>query len=388
MGSSTLHFLAEEEVCRSEGKSETETLNTIKKEEDEKIDDEDLNCMKEETYECEVSIIDDPESNKAESLAPPGPEEFFECETQDDDNNENNFKTLDNPQNLSFSSENGKTVDDKKKKEPRKRGPKSNNSDMDANVDPKSKYRPCAQCSKIVLKKNYSLHLRVHSVVMPHMCDICGRCFKWRRVMEGHKRTHTGEKPYLCNTCGKSFTSSSRLSDHSSVHTGKKSYVCELCATAFRDKKHLVRHFRTHTGEKPFKCSFCGRGFSNSWNLKEHTRRHTGELPHVCSICQQGFNRNKGLEEHMKTKHEKQTVVAYVMNPANNPEGEEIEVKPDIKDCEARSKVEDVHWVRHIVMHHPETSVKTEMLDCPLCSSKCPTKNLLMLHIKHAHKLS
>lgn len=164
-------------------------------------------------------------------------------------------------------------------------------------------YKQCLECSKIVLKKNYYLHLRVHSLLKPHMCDVCGMCFKYRRVLDGHRRTHTGEKPYLCNTCGKSFTTSSRLSQHASVHTGRKPHVCDICARAFRAKKDLDRHYRSHTGEKPYLCVFCGKGFPYSWSLREHTRRHTGELPYVCSFCKQAFKRSNILMVHERAMH-------------------------------------------------------------------------------------
>ena len=87
----------------------------------------------------------------------------------------------------------------------------------------------------------------------------------------------------------------------------------------------------------------------------------------------------------MRTKHEKQTV--DVTFSVNQPAEEEIDMKPDIKDCETKTKIEDVHWVRQIVMQ-PTTTVKSEVLDCPFCSSKCPTKSLLILHMKHAHDVS
>lgn len=164
-------------------------------------------------------------------------------------------------------------------------------------------YRQCTKCSKVVLKKNFYLHCRVHSNLKLHMCDICGMCFKYKKVLEGHKRTHTGDKPYLCNTCGKTFATSSRLSQHSSLHSGKKPHACNYCTRAFRTKSDLDRHTRSHTGEKPYVCAFCGKGFSHSWNLREHTRRHTGELPYVCTFCFQGFKRNNFLQEHLRTVH-------------------------------------------------------------------------------------
>ena len=160
MGSSTLQFLAEAEVCPSERKEEADTIKHIKKEEDVKNDDEhqllEPTELKEEKIDYQETNDELNNSERTNLIVTPNVEEYFHCDTMnDDDPDENDCEPLQiNPEILYPT--NSMTV--KPKKEAKKRGPKSNNPYKDSNVDPKSNYRPCTECSKIVLKKNYSLH--------------------------------------------------------------------------------------------------------------------------------------------------------------------------------------------------------------------------------------
>ncbi|KFM71028.1 Zinc finger protein 16, partial [Stegodyphus mimosarum] len=38
-----------------------------------------------------------------------------------------------------------------------------------------------------------------------HLCDICGKSFRYKEYLKKHIFTHTGEKPYKCNLCSKAF---------------------------------------------------------------------------------------------------------------------------------------------------------------------------------------
>lgn len=44
-------------------------------------------------------------------------------------------------------------------------------------------------------------HMKMHSEIRPHICDVCGSTFNREPCLAKQKRTHTGERPFACDTC-------------------------------------------------------------------------------------------------------------------------------------------------------------------------------------------
>ncbi len=77
--------------------------------------------------------------------------------------------------------------------------------------------------------KGFQDHLKLHSGIKSHLCELCGRAFVFRSSLNSHIRlNHRGEertkplKKFVCSTCGHTVSSKERLDIHERIHTDER----------------------------------------------------------------------------------------------------------------------------------------------------------------------
>ena len=95
----------------------------------------------------------------------------------------------------------------------------------------------CEQCGKMVLASRLSIHLKIHSGVKSHLCDLCGRAFLLKAYLNAHIRiNHRGtERPkrFMCSSCGYTCDQKHKLEVHERVHTDERVRIDCCCIFLF-----------------------------------------------------------------------------------------------------------------------------------------------------------
>ena len=163
----------------------------------------------------------------------------------------------------------------------------------------------CLACNDILKHKDE--HRLLHDTHRRKMvCHLCGAVLGTVTSHRKHLQVHeakTGNPQFDCKFCDKKCFTSSSLRSHTKSHSVERNHICDSCGKGFKYPFHLHRHKKIHLPMKPMTCKYCGKGFNNDSNLRGHLRIHTGEKPYKCDLCAMAYTHNVSLKSHKKSVH-------------------------------------------------------------------------------------
>lgn len=122
------------------------------------------------------------------------------------------------------------------------------------------------------------------------ICHICGKIFQTASGLRIHRKSahdNSGEI-YQCEKCSKICTNVLALKDHIRNSHKVQETPCNICGKIFRTKNLLQKHKRYHDETKrSYKCLLCAEnpGYFTNAALKRHQRSHFGDRPYACDHC-------------------------------------------------------------------------------------------------------
>lgn len=172
-------------------------------------------------------------------------------------------------------------------------------------------------------------HERSHKGEKPYRCLECGKGFKKRAYLLGHKSVH--QKRIQCTVCRKILPTVGELIKHRSSHLKRGKLKCPECHLQFQYPAYLLRHLVRHKNQenkepqleeklqlipqhslesveeqsvqKQLQCSLCKEVFNDAQVLRKHCLTHiSGSLSNQCPFCKLDFTSRRCLLRHM-VKH-------------------------------------------------------------------------------------
>ncbi len=306
----------------------------------------------------------------------------------------------------------------------------------------------CTVCGKDVAKKSYVQHSNIHreaernevwkceeegcnyesnvranlqshikhqhsSHLYKEQCDVCGKKFLYKTLLESHKAVHSKVKEHICHKCGKGFTYEATLKQHWTqvpncdvLNSQAKQWDCDQCGDKFSKIKSYMAHYRVTHKSAPrnlqgvielHHCDQCSEAFASKGGLNTHKKTiHEGiklksqpTVKETCPYCGKLVNRGTQMKEHVKSKHENDT--PFKCQECTKAFGTETFLRQHIKQVHQRIKCEvcgkevcnKVWYKRHMAKVHG--IVAENAFQCDLCTAVFDTADAKSKHMMKQH---
>lgn len=170
----------------------------------------------------------------------------------------------------------------------------------------------CEICGKLVFRGCMKIHAeKTHDNITRAECDICGKKFYNKTVVQVHVQTHIPAEhraKHQCDICSKSFSRSYCLEKHKMNHHEQAagSFACH-CGKVFNHQSYLKQHIRTiHIDtSRDANCKYCGKAFRRHVVRSHEKRVHEKKLEFVCEHegCDKKFYYRDALNKHFNFQH-------------------------------------------------------------------------------------
>lgn len=165
------------------------------------------------------------------------------------------------------------------------------------------------KCNEIPLEK----HMEECQGRIPFKCPECSKEFQYESSLKCHVVSHYPDQPKLfsCTQCDYKSNYKANLKKHvRHIHEnrGERNVKCTECDKLFYSEDNMKRHLKLHSEAKPFKCDWegCDKSFKTSSGLKFHILSHQTDRPFPCEIdgCSKSFKSLRALGLHLNETHQ------------------------------------------------------------------------------------
>lgn len=215
------------------------------------------------------------------------------------------------------------------------------------------------------------------------VCRVCNKRKQTPISLETHLRCHLIGYRFLCSSCGKCFRYKNLLENHLKVeHYNEVKFACDLCKYETKFKINLERHVKSvHMKIKNFKCHHCSdHEYTTQVGLNlHHYRVHNFPAPITCPDCRQGFT----FESELRV-HKKHCTGSTIRTAKARPQDAAVDILENGFRCRVCLQIFDTRskWSVHYHHKHKNSNV------CTICNKQMASSTSLFKHVQVENEIS
>jgi len=268
----------------------------------------------------------------------------------------------------------------------------------------KKKPFACRKCPKTFF---LLIHLERHKLLhknddgkdtRPFICDICGKGYAKRFILNAHKQIHSEGRQFECLVCKNSFKTEKTMKAHQKIHEKNRTadFHCKECGKSVLTKASLRAHQLLHLNRKSFKCGFCDREFKSQYTMIRHENKHNtvSEKSFSCHICDKKYLTYNKMLKHSFLHKEKSfackqcpRVFTYLIQLERHElwhnNGSDKNAAYVCKTC-VKTFSSESNLENHQRICKKDSTINPSY-SCPICGKIFATKGYLPHHISRVH---